>query len=61
MAEKESPETVAELIHALSRFEPTDFVVVREVFATEPARVLGVGVDRNRPSTVVITYDVAAE
>ena len=61
MPEKESPETVAELINALSKFEPTDFVVAREVFAGETTRVLAVDADRDRPSTVVITYDVASD
>lgn len=58
MVHKESPETVAALISALSKFDPTDFVVAREVFGQGATRVLAVDADRDRPATVVITYDV---
>jgi hypothetical protein len=61
VAEPESPETVAGLIAALSKFDPSDFVVAREVFTQETTRVLAVDADRERPATVVITYDGPAD
>jgi hypothetical protein len=59
LEELASPETVAQLIAALSKFEPTSIVMAREVFSSASTRVLAVDVDRQDSGTVIITYDVA--
>lgn len=52
-----SPETVGELIAVLEQYDRSDFVVLRQVFATETVRILAVDKPANSPRSVIITYD----
>lgn len=58
MPESAPPETVGELVNALRGFPAETPVVVCQVFTSDALPILAVGVARDEPKQVIITFDL---